>query len=170
MGLQENGNKAPSEKKRNSRKEAPYEEKWTIYCGMLDFLTCHGHLYGHSGDSKRPRRHCSDRQNFLPAFGSSQSNYRTGDCVHSSRCCCRMVEQREKREVKVQFLKGKECALGSSAPTGFRLESQKCYTTSHVPAGGISSLKFDEEGTYEFEVEFQGVGKKKGKVVVTKME
>ena len=76
----------------------------------------------------------------------------------------------KKREVKVRFLKGKECAVGSSAPTGFRLESQNCYTTSHVPAGGISSLKFDEEGTYEFEVEFQGVGKKTGKVVVTKRE
>jgi len=73
-------------------------------------------------------------------------------------------------EATVRFLEGEECAVGSSAPTGFRLESQKCYTTSHMPAGGMSSLKFDEEGTYEFEVEFQGVGKGKGKVIVTKRE
>jgi hypothetical protein len=75
-----------------------------------------------------------------------------------------------RREVKVQFLKGKECAVGSSAPTGFRLESQQCYTTSHMPGGGISSLKFDEEGTYEFEVEFNGIGKKEGKIVVMRRD
>lgn len=73
-------------------------------------------------------------------------------------------------DAKVQFLEGKECAVGSSAPTGFRLESQQCYTTSHMSPGGMSSLKFDEEGTYEFEVAFKGIGKKKGKVVVTKRE
>jgi len=73
-------------------------------------------------------------------------------------------------EAKVQFQEGKECAVESSAPTGFRLESQKCYTTSHMPPGGMSSLKFDEEGTYEFEVEVKGIGKKKGGIVVTKME
>ena len=74
------------------------------------------------------------------------------------------------REVKVQFLEGKECAVGSSAPTGFRLESQQCYTTSRMPPGGISSLKFDQEGTYEFEVAYKDVGKRKGKVVVRKRE
>lgn len=73
-------------------------------------------------------------------------------------------------EVKVRFLDGKQCEVKSSSPTGFVLESEDCYQTSYMAPGTISSLKFDEAGTYEFEVEIKGSGVKKGTIVVSKKE
>jgi len=71
---------------------------------------------------------------------------------------------------RIRFLDGKKCEVLSSSPTGFVLESENCYQTSYMAPGTISSLKFDEEGTYEFEVEFKDIGVKKGTVVVSKKE
>jgi hypothetical protein len=73
-------------------------------------------------------------------------------------------------EVRVRFLDGKKCEIRSSSPTGFKLESESCYQTSYMAPGTISSLKFDEEGTYEFEVELKDIGVKNGTIVVSKKE
>lgn len=75
-----------------------------------------------------------------------------------------------REEVKVRFLDGRKCEVQSSSPTGFVMESEDCYQTSYMASGTISSLKFDEEGTYEFEVETTDAGVAKGKIVVSKKE
>jgi len=73
-------------------------------------------------------------------------------------------------EVRVRFADGKKCEVRSSSPTGFLLESEDCYQTSYMAPGTISSLKFDEEETYEFEAEIKDLGVTKGKIVVSKKE
>jgi plastocyanin len=73
-------------------------------------------------------------------------------------------------QARVRFLNGEKCELRSSSPTGFVLEGENCYQTTYMKPGAISSLKFDEEGTYEFEVEIKEVGIKKGAVIVSKQD
>jgi hypothetical protein len=73
-------------------------------------------------------------------------------------------------EVRIRFVDGEKCRIRSSSPSGFVLESENCYQTSYMAPGTISSLKFDEEGTYEFEVEYKGREVQKGAVIVSKKE
>ena len=72
-----------------------------------------------------------------------------------------------REEAKILFTSGKECESATAGPTGFMLEAKDCYVASYIPSGGIASLKFDEVGTFEFEVSIKDNGKAKGTVVVT---
>jgi len=72
-----------------------------------------------------------------------------------------------REEAKILFTKGKECETATAGPTGFMLEPTNCYVASYIPSGGIASLKFDEVGTFEFEVSIKDKGAAKGSIVVT---
>ena len=75
-----------------------------------------------------------------------------------------------REEAKILFTSGKECETATAGPTGFMLEAKDCYVASYIPSGGIASLKFDEVGTFEFEVSIKDKGKAKGTVVVTSQD
>ena len=72
-----------------------------------------------------------------------------------------------REEAKIRFTSGKECETATAGPTGFMLEAKNCYVSSYIPSGGIASLKFDEVGTFEFEVSIKDKGNVKGTVIVT---
>ena len=68
-------------------------------------------------------------------------------------------------EVQIVFEEGKKCEDMTDSATGFKLDAHNCYVTSFVSIGSTSSLKFNEEGTFDYEVR-AGVGiKEKGKIV-----
>jgi len=56
-------------------------------------------------------------------------------------------------EIKIVFREGKRCASVSDAPMGFSLDHEQCFVTSWIPFGGTSSLRFNETGTYDYEVQ-----------------
>ena len=72
--------------------------------------------------------------------------------------------------VQIVFKEGKTCQKVTRAPTGFKLDkAQECYLTDSIIFGGTASLRFNEQGTYEYlvrdAVETVSV-KAKGKVIV----
>jgi hypothetical protein len=70
--------------------------------------------------------------------------------------------------LKIVFEDGKKCEDVTDAASGFLTEGP-CYVTSWVTFGGTSSLKFNEEGTYDYFVDAKGHGpeaRKKGTIVV----
>lgn len=71
-------------------------------------------------------------------------------------------------KVKVNFREGKKCQDVTSAPTGFKMDhSLGCYLTDFITFGGTSSLKFNQEGTFKYEVEMEGAAKKvEGSIVI----
>jgi len=72
-------------------------------------------------------------------------------------------------KVKVNFRAGKECQAVTEAPTGFKFDkTQDCYVTDFLSLGGTSSLKFNDSGTYKYEVTWEGKQGvvQKGKVIV----
>jgi len=53
--------------------------------------------------------------------------------------------------VQIVFKEGKECQKVTSAPTGFKFDqAQECYLTDSIIFGGTASLRFNEQGTYEY--------------------
>ena len=68
--------------------------------------------------------------------------------------------------VKVIFEEGKICQDVTEAPMGFLLDARQCYVTTWIPLGGTSSLRFTENGTYNYMVETTGGIKTKGKIQV----
>ena len=70
-------------------------------------------------------------------------------------------------EIKIIFEDGKKCEDMTDAPVGFKMDAAaNCYVTTWVPLGGTSSLKFNEEGTFEYAIEAKGGPKAGGKIVV----
>ena len=69
-------------------------------------------------------------------------------------------------EIKIVFEEGKKCEDMTDAPVGFKMDAANCYVTTWVPLGGTSSLKFNEEGTFEYAIEAKGGPKAGGKIVV----
>jgi len=59
-----------------------------------------------------------------------------------------------KQEVKVIFREeGKKCQDATSAPVGFKIKMpENCYVTDSIPLGGTSSLVFNQEGSYKYEI------------------
>ena len=71
-----------------------------------------------------------------------------------------------KAEMKVNFREGKKCLDATEAPSGFSL-TEACYVTSWIPFGATSSLTFKEQGTYDYEIEWQAAETKAvGRIVV----
>ena len=71
-----------------------------------------------------------------------------------------------KEEIRVVFAEGKKCEDVTEAPVSFELDAENCYVTSFISYGGTSSLKFNEPGTFAFEVITKGDVKAEGKIVV----
>ena len=69
-------------------------------------------------------------------------------------------------EIKVIFEEGKKCEDMTDSPMGFKLDAANCYVTTWIPLGGTSSLRFNEEGAFEYSVEAKGGIKARGKIVV----
>ena len=91
----------------------------------------------------------------------------------SKGTCVIWVNRAAAPEVKIVFEDGKKCSSVSEAPTGFSLDHENCYVTSWLPLGGTSSLRFKEEGTFEYAIDVTGgdIGEKgkrvaKGRIVV----
>lgn len=60
-------------------------------------------------------------------------------------------------EAQVLFLDGNKCQKATEAPVGFELDSGEttaCYRGVLIPNGGTASLKFKEQGTYEYNVKW----------------
>ena len=74
--------------------------------------------------------------------------------------------------VQVKFREGKKCEDVTEGPTGFKLDAENCYVTDFLPLGATSSLKFNEEGTYDYEVTWENQKGlvAKGKIMVRKVE
>jgi hypothetical protein len=74
--------------------------------------------------------------------------------THISRDTCVIwINWVPKQEVRVIFREdGKRCQDATDSPMGFSM-AEDYYVTSFIPLGGTSSLKFNDEGTFSYEVE-----------------
>jgi hypothetical protein len=65
-------------------------------------------------------------------------------------------------DVSINFKEdGKRCSDTTEAPVGFKM-SENCYITDFISLGGTSSLKFNEAGTFKYQVEVPGETKTGG--------
>ena len=80
--------------------------------------------------------------------------------------CVIWVNFAQATEVRVNFRDGKTCADVTEAPTGFTLNSDQCYVTNYIPLGQTSSLVFNEEGVYEYTIEYGVEQTSTGKIIV----
>ena len=69
-------------------------------------------------------------------------------------------------EIKIVFEEGKKCEDMTDASAAFTMDAANCYVTTWVPLGGTSSLKFNEEGTFDYTIQEKKGLKAKGKIVV----
>ena len=71
-------------------------------------------------------------------------------------------------EVKISFLKGRECKVSTSAAVGWKVK-EDCYVTDYsIPPGGTTSAVFNGIGQYEYEVVYVGKDRKdKGMIKVS---
>ncbi len=75
--------------------------------------------------------------------------------------------------VHIYFEEGSKVSLACTAPTRFALNDQGWYSSGFTPPGGVASLCFIDEGTFEFKVVNIGSGQQPkpvlaGKVVVAR--
>jgi plastocyanin len=71
-----------------------------------------------------------------------------------------------KGEAKVTFQEGKKCDDAAEAEAGFSM-AETCFVTSWLATGATSSLTFQQEGLYEYEISWQGDKvTAKGRIVV----
>ena len=68
--------------------------------------------------------------------------------------------------VLVKFSDGKKCEANTDAPTLYKMDDQNCYVSSYIAYGGTSSLRFTEQGTFEYVVESKDMEKGKGRIIV----
>ena len=68
--------------------------------------------------------------------------------------------------VLVKFSDGKKCEANTDAPTLYKMDDQNCYVSSYIAYGGTSSLRFTEQGTFEYVVESKDMERAKGKIMV----
>ncbi len=62
-------------------------------------------------------------------------------------------------DVKIKFGKGIQCKQVSSAAfpaLGVRMQPDRCFMTSSIPAKGTLRFRFEEFGDYHYEVEYVG--------------
>ena len=53
----------------------------------------------------------------------------------------------------------------TESPSGFRLDADNCYVMSFVGIGQISSMPFNEEGTFDYVVKAVTGIKEKGTII-----
>jgi hypothetical protein len=96
--------------------------------------------------------------------GSAGTTVRTEpEVTHISKDTCVIwINWVPKQEVRVVFREdGKRCQDATGSPVGFSM-AENCYVTNFIPLGGTSSLKFNDEGTFKYEVQVPGEGKSAG--------
>jgi len=83
--------------------------------------------------------------------------------IHISKDTCVIwINWVPSQEVRVVFREdGKKCQDATDSPMGFSM-AENCYVTNFIPLGGTSSLKFNGEGTFKYEVEVPGEKKATG--------
>ena len=69
-------------------------------------------------------------------------------------------------EVRIVFEDGKKCDNVTDAPSGFDMDTENCYVTNYIPMGMTSSLRFNQEGTYEYVVKVKDGAQAKASIVV----
>lgn len=80
----------------------------------------------------------------------------------SKDTCVIWINWVPKQEVRVVFREdGKRCRDATASPVGFKM-SENCYVTNFIALGGTSSLKFNDEGKFRYEVEVPGEHKATG--------
>jgi len=80
----------------------------------------------------------------------------------SKDTCVIWINWVPKQEVSIVFREdGKRCQDATAAPMGFKM-AENCFVTDFIPLGGTSSLKFNDEGTFKYEVEVPGERKATG--------
>jgi hypothetical protein len=85
----------------------------------------------------------------------------------SKGACVIWINWIPNQDVKIIFEDGKKCDDVTDAAFSFKLDANSCYLTdTAIPSGGTASLRFREEGTFEFAVESKNGLKEKGKIVV----
>ena len=91
------------------------------------------------------------------------------DTMHISKDTCVIwINWVPAHEVKVMFEEdGKKCKDATDAAVGFKM-AENCYVTNFIPLGGTSSLRFNEEGTFNYAIEGSGDVKAEGSILVTK--
>jgi len=85
------------------------------------------------------------------------------ESLHISKDTCVIwINWVPKQEVSIVFREdGKRCQDATTAPMGFKM-AENCFVTDFIPLGGTSSLKFNDEGTFKYEVEVPGERKATG--------
>jgi len=70
--------------------------------------------------------------------------------------CVIWINWVQAKEVRVNFREdGKKCQDATESPMGFKF-AENCFVTNYLPLGGTSSLRFNDEGTFAYEVEIPG--------------
>jgi len=70
------------------------------------------------------------------------------------------------QEVKLIFEEGEKCESMTDAARGYTLDAADAYVSMWLPTGGTSSLKFTEEGYFDYLVELKNGLKAKGKIII----
>jgi hypothetical protein len=76
------------------------------------------------------------------------------------------TKETDEKVILIKFREGKQCEVNTDAPTSYKLDAQSCYVSSYVKYGGTSSLRFTEEGTFDYVVESLGMDGAGGSIVV----
>jgi len=84
--------------------------------------------------------------------------------------CVVWVNFAQAGEVRVVFKDGKTCSNVTDSPSGFSLDEQQCYVTNYISLGQTSSLRFKDEGVYEYTLEVGRDQTSKGKIIVKKAQ
>jgi hypothetical protein len=84
--------------------------------------------------------------------------------------CVIWVNLSRAAEALVIFEEGKVCQDATESPTGFQLNAKSCFVTNFIPHGATSSLKFMQEGTYNYRFEGAGATPAEGRIIVKKTD
>jgi len=68
-------------------------------------------------------------------------------------------------ELIIKFRENQKCEEVTEAASGFK-NVEGCYVTGALPPGGTSSLRFNQAGTYTYQVQSGESMKAEGKIVV----
>jgi hypothetical protein len=71
-------------------------------------------------------------------------------------------------EIRIKFLRGKECKEATEGTTAFELDEEGCFITArYIPPKGTVSATFSKAGRYDYELEYVGKrAKDMGSIIV----
>jgi len=80
--------------------------------------------------------------------------------------CIIWVNWSKADQIAIEFEEGKKCKEVTDAPAKFQINASNCYVTSWLPLGATSSLRFSQEGSYQYNVKTPDGAVKIGKIMV----